>query len=360
MWKVVFSCSLVILALSATLHVSFRAPPVTMSRSALPTVMNAIRVARFGGPEVLKLESNVPMPQPSEGQVLLRVHAAGVNPVETYIRAGTYARKPELPFTPGSDAAGEIADVGAGVNNVKVGDRVFTRSAQGAYAQYALASAGDVQPLSAKLTYEQGAALPVPYLTAYRALFLRGAAKTGETVLIHGGTGGVGTAAIQLALSQGLRVLATGGTDAGLDMLRTLGVHGAFNHRQSGYTEQIHAATDGKGVDLIVENLANVNLDADLRLLALGGRVMVVGNRGRIEVNPRDLMMAEGDVRGVMLFHTTPEEYVTSYAAIQAAVDSGHVRPVIGKRFPLGESPAAHDDIINTSGALGKLVLTVE
>ena len=161
--------------------------------------MKAIRVDEFGGLEVLRIEE-VPTPQPGPNQVLVRMHATGINPVETYIRAGTYARLPKLPYTPGNDGAGVIEQIGESVAEFEPGDRVYTAgSVSGTYAEFALCKADQVYPLPANVSFAQGAAIGTPYATAYRGLFQRGHAKPGETVLVHGASGGVGTAAVQLA-----------------------------------------------------------------------------------------------------------------------------------------------------------------
>src|SRR5262245_30899139 len=169
--------------------------------------MKAILVRQFGGPQVLKLEE-VSTPKPAAGQVLVRVHAAGVNPYDTYMRAGTYPVKPPLPYTPGSDGAGVIEAVGDGVKKVKAGDRVYTaKTVTGAYAEYALALEEQVHPLPAKIDFKQGAGIWVPYGTAYHALYHAAKAHASETALVHGASGGVGTAALQIARAMGLKVL---------------------------------------------------------------------------------------------------------------------------------------------------------
>lgn len=315
--------------------------------------MRAIRIHAFGGPDVLRCEQ-VPVPEPQAGQVLVAIHAIGVNPVDTYIRGGKHAVKPALPYTPGSDAGGTVAALGAGMQGLAVGDRVYlagTRS--GAYAEYALCDRPQVHPLPAKASFEQGAALGVPCATAWRALFQRGNAVAGESVLIHGATGGVGLAAVQLARAAGLRVLATGGSDAGRAWLGTHGAHAVFDHHASDYVQQIKAQG---GVDLIVEMLADVNLDRDLQMLAPAGRVAVVGNRGRIEINPRDLMQHEADVRGVMLFAATEKERKGMHAGLRAALESGALVPVIWQRFELEEAARAQEAVM-APGHLGKVVL---
>ncbi len=321
--------------------------------------MNAIRVYEFGGPEVLRLEE-VPTPQPGRGQVLLRMHAIGVNPVETYIRAGTYAYKPALPYTPGNDGAGVVEQVSADVNEFKPGDRVYTAgSISGTYAEFALCKAEQVHPLPANVSFEQGAAMGTPYATAYRGLFQRAEAKPGETVLVHGASGGVGTAAVQLARARGLRVFGTAGSDEGCKLAREQGAHEVFDHRAPDHLIQIMKATGGRGVDVIVELLANVNLGKDLTILAKGARVAIIGSRGRVEIDPRDAMQRDADLRGMGMPNTPPEEMASIHAALVAGLENGTLRPVIGKEFPLAKAAKAHRAVMEP-GAFGKIVLTAE
>ncbi|KAG7526074.1 quinone oxidoreductase [Solea senegalensis] len=323
-------------------------------------MMRAIRVSEFGAPSVLRPCSDVPVPQPGPGQVLIRVHACGVNPVETYIRAGTYGRTPALPYTPGTDVAGVVETVGQGVAAVKTGDRVFTTATEsGGYAEFTVAADNCVHKLPDALDYAQGAAIGIPYFTAYRALIHKAHSKAGETVLIHGASGGVGVAACQLSRALGLRVLGTAGTPEGMKLVLDNGAHMAFNHREEGYTDKIMEATEGKGVDVIVEMLSNVNLSKDLQMLAFGGRVMVVGCRGSIEINPRDTMSKESSIVGVVLFFATPEEKKECAAFLYAGMEAGWLRPVVGPRYPLDEAAQAHHDIIESRGAAGKIVLSM-
>jgi len=318
--------------------------------------MNAIRVHEFGPPEVMRLET-LPDPVPGPGQVLVRVRAVGVNPVETYIRAGSYARRPALPYTPGSDAAGDVIAVGEGVTRFRVGDRVYLHgSITGTYAELALAEESHVHPLPERTTYAQGAALGIPYATAYRALIQRGGAIPGETVLVHGGTGGVGIAAVQFAVSLGMTVIATGGTQRGRDLLREQGAHHVLDHHDPAHMEQALALTGGRGVDVILEMLANVNLGSDLPALATGGRVVVIGSRGTVEINPRDAMARDADIRGMVLFNASPRELASIHAAIGAGLVSGTLHPVIDREIPLAEAARAHHEIIESSH-YGKIIL---
>ncbi len=318
--------------------------------------MKAIRVHEFGGPEQLKLDE-VPTPKPAAGQVLVKIHAAGVNPYETYMRAGTYPVKPPLPFTPGSDAAGVVESVGEGVTRVKPGDRVYTATTvTGAYAEYALVLESKVQPLPANISFAQGAAIFVPYGTAYYALHFSAQARASETVLIHGASGGVGTAAIQVARSMGLTVFGTAGTAKGLDLIRKEGVHQAFDHTKAGYTDEIMKATGGRGVDIVLEMLANVNLAADMKLLAMNGRVIVIGNRGEITINARDIMVRRASIRAFTLWVVTDAEAADIFAGLNAGFANGTLRPVVGKELPLKDAAQAHIDIM-APGAHGKIAL---
>ena len=318
--------------------------------------MRAIRVGAFGGPEELKLEE-VPTPIPAAGQVLVHVRAAGVNPYDTNMRAGTYAIKPALPYTPGSDAAGVVESVGPGVTKVKPGDRVYTaKTVTGAYAEYALALEEQVELLPEQISFVQGAGVWVPYGTAYHALVQTALGRAGETLLVHGASGGVGTAAVQLARAIGLTVYGTAGTEKGLELVKREGAHHVFNHTQAGYEEEILKSTSGRGVDIIVEMLANVNLPKDLKLLALNGRVIVIGNRGETTINPRDLMLRRASVRAFTLWAVTPEETKEIHAGLSAGLSNGTLRPVVGKEIPLAEAARAHKEILEP-GAAGKIVL---
>jgi len=319
--------------------------------------VKAIRVHQFGGPEVLKLEE-VPDPQSGPGQVVVRVHAAGVNPVEAYIRTGTYAAKPNLPYTPGSDAGGVVVAVGPGVKRVKTGDRVYTTaSITGTYDEMALCDEAKVQRLPEHVSFEQGAAMGVPYGTAYRGLFQRADAKPAETVLVHGASGGVGTAAVQLARAAGMVVIGTAGSEDGMKLVQEQGAHHVLNHSTEGYLDELMKLTEGRGVDVIIELLANKNLARDLTVLAKKGRVAVIGNRGTIEINPRDAMSREADIRGVTLMNTSDAEYKEMHAALVAGLESGALHPVIGEKIPLAEAARAHTEIMGGSGARGKMVL---
>jgi NADPH2:quinone reductase len=318
--------------------------------------MKVIQVHEFGGPEVLKFEE-IPTPRPATGQVLVRIHAAGVNPYDTYMRAGLYPVKPPLPYTPGSDAAGVVEAVGEGVTKVEPGDRVYTaKTLTGAYAEYALTLESQVHPLPAKITFAQGAGIWVPYGTAYHALFQSSGARAGETLLIHGASGGVGIAAAQMARAMGMTVLGTAGSEKGLELAKREGAHHVFNHTKPDYREQIMKTTGGLGVDVILEMLANVNLGHDLKLLARGGRVIIIGSRGDVTISPRDIMSRWGSIRAFAIWGISEAEEREVHAGILAGLENGTQRPVVGKELPLAEAPRAQKEILEP-GSFGKIVL---
>jgi len=323
--------------------------------------VKAIVIREFGDPEVMRVEE-VPNPVAGPGQVLVRVRSVGVNPVDTYIRKGAYARKPKLPYTPGADAAGVVQAVGQGVAHLAPGQRVYitgtVAGAYGACAELAVCEPAQVHRLPDSISFEQGAAVGVPYGTAYRAIFQRAEARPGEIVLVHGGSGGVGTAAIQLARAAGMIVLATAGTDRGLRHLAAMGAAHGFNHSTADYTDRILEATDGRGADVILEMLANVNLNRDLGLLAKKGRVIVIGNRGTIEIDARQAMARDADIRGMTLFNTSPSEMAEIHAALGAGLANGTLKPVVGREFALEEAALAHVTVMSP-GAHGKIVLKV-
>ncbi|KAH9495758.1 hypothetical protein Btru_013249 [Bulinus truncatus] len=331
-----------------------------MSLRCIPSlIMRAIRVAKFGGVENLKLESNLPVPTPADYEVLIKVYAAGINPVDTYIRSGTYSRIPQLPYTPGQDAAGIVEAVGEGVTQFKKGDRVLTMTTtSGTYAEFTTANVKFVAHLDEKLSFAQGASFGVPYYTAYKSLFIRAQGKPGETVFVHGASGGVGLAAVQLAKAHGLRVVGTAGTQEGVDLVKRNGADFVFNHREEGYFEKISKQVEG-GIDIVLEMLANVNLQNDLNIVNFRGRIVVVGCRGSIEINPRVNMMKESNIMGVALMTATEAEWKQMHAALEAGQKAGFLAPHVGKTYPLEEAANAQNDVINNTGTLGNLILQI-
>lgn len=305
----------------------------------------------------------VPDLTPSASQVLVRVKAVGVNPVDTYIRSGVYAAKPPLPYTPGNDGAGEVLAAGADVTGFEPGDRVFIAgdnlggARTGLCAEQALCQPTQLHRLPDHVTFQQGAALGVPYATAYYSLFRRANARPAETVLVHGASGGVGIAAVELARAHGMVVIGTASTERGRQAVLEHGAHVVVDHSDPAYLEQITKATNGKGVDVILEMAAHINLDKDLTLLAKYGRIVVIGNRGRIEIDPRLTMGKEASILGMLLFNVAPQELSATHAALVAGLENRTLRPVVGQEFSLDDASKAHVAVL-APGALGKIVIT--
>ncbi len=317
--------------------------------------MHAIKVGEFGGPEVLRLEETV-LPAPGPGEVLVSVKAAGVNPVDTYLRSGTYALRPELPYTPGFDGAGVVEALGEGVSRWSPGDRVFiAESRTGTYAECALCREDRIFALPDSLSFEEGAGIGIPFATAYRALFTKARAADKEAVFIHGASGGVGTAAVQLAKAAGLRVIGSAGSPRGLELVRDLGADEVVDHRRREYLSRTDLFGE-RGVDIVLEMAAERNLDEDLRILSTGGRIVIVGCRGTATIAPREAMMRDAVVYGMSLFRMSWEERTSVYDRLQEGLREGRLRPVVGRTFPLAEAAAAHERIMEP-GACGKIVL---
>ena len=223
--------------------------------------------------------------------------------------------------------------VGAEVTGFKKGDRVYTNGTASGYGctpRRRCATAGRFIHWRI-IFHAQGAAIGTLYGTAWRALFDRAHARPGETLLVHGASGGVGIAATQLARACGMRVIGTAGTEQGAALVRTHGVNEELNHRAAGYMDRILPFTAGRGVDVILEMLANVNLDQDLAVLALRGRVVSVGNRGRVDIDPRKLMSKDGAILGMTMFNATAEDLRTAHAALVAGLENGALKPVVSR-----------------------------
>lgn len=230
-------------------------------------------------------------------------------------------------------------------------------SLSGTYAEHVLCTEFQAHPLPDKISFNQGAAIGVPYGAAYRALFQRAGAQAGESVLVHGASGGVGIAAVQLARKTGMRVIGTAGSEAGCELVLAQGAHYVLNHRDdSGYLEKIRKLTCGKGIDVILEMLANVNLDHDLLMLAPLGRVVIIGSRGRVEIDPRNSMSREASILGMTLYNATAKELASMHAAFVAGLEDGTLSPVVSKEISLADAAKAHHAVMETS-TLGKIVL---
>lgn len=318
--------------------------------------MKAIIVREFGEPDVLKLEE-IPKPEPTGSQVLVRVEAAGVNPVDTYLRTGLHAHAPKLPYTPGKDGAGIVEAIGPETTKFRPGDRVYTAdSISGTYAEYSLCRQDDLGFLPENVSFEQGAGVWTPYATSYRALFQKAATVVGETVLIHGASGGVGVAATQWAKNAGCRVIGTAGSDEGKQLVLKQGADAVFDHTNEDHFGEVHDFANGTGVEVIIEMLANVNLERDFEALAMYGRIVVVGNRGSIQFTPRQAMTKDATLYGMSLFNSNQSDRDEIHSAIYDGLAVGFLSPVIREAIPFEEAPRSHSDVINNK-AFGKIVL---
>lgn len=324
--------------------------------------MKAIRVHEFGGPEVLRLEA-IPDLVPESKQIVMRVRAIGVNPLHRLLCAGLIIRPP-LPFIPGDDAAGVVEAVGNDVTTVKVGDRVYgSQPLTGAYAEQVLYAESEVYPLPDNVSFSQGASLRGPYFTAHYALFGKGRGVPGESVFVHGASGGVGIAAVQIARAAGFQVIGTASSERGRELVKQQGAHHVFDHSTPGYIEQILELTGGRGVDLILEMKADVNLPKSTQLIAPSGRIVMIGGKdvgagasGSVEFNPFSTLFKNADILGLYIGAASPAEVSVMKAAIFAGLENGTLRPIVGQEMPLADAPKALE-AISQAGAFGKIIL---
>ncbi|MEK4535858.1 NADPH:quinone reductase [Peribacillus sp. FSL K6-1552] len=326
--------------------------------------MKAIQVTQFGGPEKL-VYTDVEEVVAGKGKVCVRLYATGVNPSDAYTLTGTYAFYiPQLPYTPGLDGAGIVEAVGEEVTNVRVGDRVFIASlmrsnSTGTFAQKIVCDEALVHLLPDHVSFEQGAALGVPAMTAYRALFQRACLKPGQTVLIHGASGGVGLQAVQMAKSHGAKVIGTASKPEGKKMVQQAGADVVIDHVTEATIEDVLALTNGDGPDVIIEFLANINLETDLKLIASFGKIVIIGNRGSVEINPRLAMQKECDIFATALWNAPQDEYDQSIHGVRGMLISGALRPIIGTTLPLQQVAQGFEQLAKGIGN-GKLVLIIE
>jgi len=318
--------------------------------------MRAIVVEGYGEPEVMRLVE-CEIPEPEADEVLVQVEAIGVNPVDTYVRAGAYPVLPPPPYTPGKDVSGRVVEVGDGVKKWKKGDRVYSAGTRsGAYAEYAVCHHSQIFSLPENLDFFQGAAVGIPGAAAWRALLKRARARKGERLLIHGASGSVGMIAIQLAVARGLTVYGTAGSDKGMDNIKKAGVLKAYNHSSVSYIEDIQSDCGDRGVDIILEMLANVNLAHDLQLLGVGGRVVIIGSRGTINIDPRATMAKETEILGMSLFNGSEVEMKEAQVGLYQLMSEGRLVPEISVKMELDQAPQAHRMILE-NGNCGKILL---
>jgi NADPH2:quinone reductase len=321
--------------------------------------MKALRVHSFGPAANLVVEET-PVPTPSAEEVLVQIHRAGVNPVDTYIRSGAYAALPPLPYTPGHDGAGVVTAVGHSITNWQPGDRVYLAgSLSGTYAEYALCRPDQIFPLPEATSFDTGAALGIPYATAAIALFHHASLTPSQHVLVRGAGGGVGFAAIQLALDAKAKPIAIAGSPAARASLATLlGADHVIDSALPPETieHQVLQITNGKGVELLLETAAQDHLGADLRLLAQEGTALVVGSRGTATILPRDLMARNASLRGVMLMRCPAPALAAAHARIARLLVDGKLTAPIHATLPLAEGARAHEMQLER-GLFGKILL---
>lgn len=325
--------------------------------------MRAVEISAPGGPEVLRLVKR-PVPQPGVGEILIRVHAAGVNRPDALQRAGAYAPPPGASDLPGLEAAGEVAAVGPGAARWRVGDAVCALLPGGGYADYAVTPEAHSLPVPAGLAMTQAAALCETMFTVWHNVFERGRLVAGETFLVHGGSSGIGTTAIQLAAVRGARVFATAGSAEKCAACEALGAERAIDYRAEDFVEIAAAATGGRGLDLILDMVGGSYLARDVRALAADGRLVMIAFLGgpKAELNFAQVMTKRLTITGSTLRPQSVEAKARIAAALEAEVwpllAAGRVAPVMDRVFPLAEAAAAHARL-ESSAHIGKIVLAV-
>ncbi|MET7386357.1 NAD(P)H-quinone oxidoreductase [Streptomyces sp. NPDC005529] len=323
--------------------------------------MYAITIPEPGGPEALVWDE-VPDPVPGEGEVLVEVVASAVNRADLLQRQGMYNPPPGASAYPGLECSGRVVEVGTGVSGWAVGDEVCALLAGGGYAQKVAVPAGQLLPVPKGLTLLQAAALPEVTCTVWSNVFMVAHLLPGETLLVHGGSSGIGTMAIQLAKAVGAKVAVTAGTKEKLDFCAGLGADILINYREQDFVEEIERATEGAGADVILDNMGAKYLDRNVRALAVNGRLAIIGMQGGIkgELNIATLLNKRAAVTATSLRARPLEEKTAIVAAVREHVwpliDGGHVRPVVDRELPMSEAAEAHR-VLEESGHIGKVLL---
>lgn len=335
-------------------------PQSDLPQSDLPQSMRAVAIARHGGPEVLE-PVTVLVPTPGPGQVLIRIAWAGVNRPDALQRAGSYAPPPTASPLPGLEAAGTVAAVGPGVARWKVGDAVCALLPGGGYAEYAVTPADHALPVPGGMALREAACLPETFFTVWTNVFDRGGLKGGERFLVHGGSSGIGTTAIQLARAFGARVFATAGSAGKCAACERLGAHRAINYREEDFVEVLKA--EG-GADLILDMVGGSYLPRNVKALADDGRLVQIAflEGPKVELNFAEVMVRRLTITGSTLRPQSDLAKSRIAAALEAQVwpllAAGRVAPVMDSEFPLEEAAAAHARL-ESSGHIGKIVLKV-
>ncbi|MEM7268015.1 MAG: NAD(P)H-quinone oxidoreductase [Pseudomonadota bacterium] len=330
----------------------------------MPETMRAIEIKDGGGPPEVLTPCERPVPTPATDQILIKVAAAGVNRPDIMQRAGLYPPPPDASDLPGLEAAGEVVAIGAGVDRWRVGDKVCALLAGGGYAEYAVAHQDHALPVPDGLTMEQAAALPETYFTVWTNVFDRGGLQGGETFLVHGGSSGIGTTAIQLAREWGARVFTTVGGDDKAAFCRDLGAEIAVNYREEDFVSVLSEATGGKGVDLILDMVGGEYIPRNLKLAADQGRVVQIAflKGPKVELNYLPVMLKCLTLTGSTLRPRTVQEKANIAESLRTKVwpllNTGRIAPVMAETFPLEDAACAHR-LMESSTHIGKIVLSV-
>lgn len=328
----------------------------------LPKTMKAIAIREPGGPEVLEL-AEIETPVPGHGEILIWVEAAGINRPDTFQRMGLYPPPPGAPETPGLEVAGEVVAAGPGVTRWKTGDKVCALVGGGGYAEYCLAHEAHALPVPKGLSMTEAAALPETFFTVWTNVFERGALKAGETLLVHGGTSGIGTTAIQLGLNFGATVIATAGSAEKCQAIEKLGAH-AVNYREQDFVEEVKTLTEGRGADVILDMVGGDYIERNIKAAATDGRIVSIAflNGSTAKVNFMPVMLKRLTLTGSTLRPRSIEEKAALAKALETKVwpllETGRIKPLIDKVFPLARASDAHA-LMEKSSHIGKIVLTL-
>ncbi|MEU0740111.1 NAD(P)H-quinone oxidoreductase [Streptomyces sp. NPDC006134] len=323
--------------------------------------MHAITITEPGGPEVLVWDE-VPDPVPGEGEVLVEVVASAVNRADIMQRQGFYDPPPGAPHHPGLECSGRIAALGPGVSGWSVGDEVCALLGGGGYAEKVAVPAGQLLPVPEGVGLKEAAALPEVVCTVWSNVFMVAHLRPGETLLVHGGSSGIGTMAIQLAKAVGAKVAVTAGTKEKLERCAELGADILINYREQDFVTEIEQTTGGAGADVILDNMGAKYLDRNVRALAVNGRLAIIGMQGgrKGELNIGALLAKRAAISATSLRARPLEEKAAIVAAVREHVwpllAAGHVRPVVDREMPMSEASAAHR-VVEESGHIGKVLL---
>ncbi|HUF44755.1 MAG TPA: NAD(P)H-quinone oxidoreductase [Aestuariivirgaceae bacterium] len=331
---------------------------------ALPDTMTAIAISRPGGPEVL-VATSLPVPQPGESEVLVAVEAAGVNRPDVLQRQGGYPPPPGAPDTPGLEIAGKVVAAGPGVRRYRLGDRVCGLVAGGGYAEYCTVAEANALPIPGDLSPVEAGGLPETFFTVWTNVFTRGNLKPGETLLVHGGSSGIGTTAIMMAKVWGARSFATAGSAEKCRACEELGAERAINYRQEDFVEAVLAATNKRGVDVILDMVGGDYVARNFKAAARDGRIVNIAflKGSKIEIDLLPVMLKRLTFTGSTLRIRSVEEKAEIARALEEHIwphlAAGRIRPVVHKTFPLRDAAAAHA-LMDSGAHIGKIVLTVE